>query len=110
MHARIKRLTIGVKKDIKNTRIEDKMAQLLYESDEQRTKWKEYVEELYDKDGKPDWTEMNIEEDKELNEYSLGHDILRSKVVEAIDSIKLNKRLVLMVCLENFTNAWKKIF
>ena len=52
---------------------------------------------------------MNVEEEKEWNEDSLGPDILRSEVVEAIDRIKLNKAAGVDGVPGEFGSAWVKI-
>ncbi|KAG8238314.1 hypothetical protein J437_LFUL017891 [Ladona fulva] len=52
-------------------------------------RWKEYIEELYDKKEKTEGTE--IEDEKQVNECSMGYRILESEVRQALKEIKRGK-------------------
>ena len=61
------------------------------EPDEIRNRWKEYIEILYDKNGKPQNEEMGIELEFDVDEDSKGPVILDSEVTNAIEALKVGK-------------------
>ena len=54
--------------------------------------WKEYVEMLYDKDGKPVEEELGVEKETGVEVDSLGPELLASEIEAAIIEIKNGKR------------------
>ena len=59
MYEKVRQLTGTAKVRAKlNTGINEKDGELLTEKGEIKRRWKEYVEELYDKESKPDMNEM----------------------------------------------------
>ena len=52
---------------------------------------KEYMETLYDKNGKPQNEEMGIELELDVDEDSKGPVILDSEVINAIEALKVGK-------------------
>ena len=56
-----------------------------------RGRCKEYVETLYDKNGKPQNEEMGIELELDVDEDSKGQVIIDSAVANAIEALKVGK-------------------
>ena len=50
---KVKQLTWNNKGNSRSVAIKNSAGQLLNESEEVRERWMEYIEQLYDKDGKP---------------------------------------------------------
>jgi hypothetical protein len=71
--------------------IKDDRGNMITEPDDVRRRWKEYVEMLYDKDGKPLKDEMEIETESRVNEDGKGPGLLDSEIVAAIKEMKCNK-------------------
>ena len=91
MYARIKQITSGRNKSGQNDGIEDNSGKLLTDGIEIRERWKEHIEELYSKDNKPTWEEMNVENEKLVEIDNVGPAILESEIIEAINRMKINK-------------------
>ena len=70
--------------------INDKNGKLLSKLEERKERWKEYVEELYDKAGRPDWRKL-IEEESFVEVDNVGPDILQVEVEAAIKTMHKNK-------------------
>ena len=70
--------------------VKDKSGKTLSTLDESKERWKEYVEELYDKAGRPDWKKL-IEEESLVETDSVGPDILQGEVEAAIKAMSKNK-------------------
>lgn len=68
--------------------IKNKDGKILTESKEVLYRWKEYIEELYDKSGKPEELPIGPEETEGEDN---GPDIIREEVEEAIKFLKNNK-------------------
>src|SRR6476619_3279113 len=66
---------------------------LLTEPKEIKIRWKEYIETLYDKNGKPQNEEMGIELELDVDEDSKGPVILDSEVTNAIEALKVDKAI-----------------
>ena len=56
-----------------------------------KNRWKEYVETLYDKDGKPKETDIGVRESTDVAVDFMGPDILESEVRAAVKEMKENK-------------------
>jgi hypothetical protein len=69
------------------TAIQDKSGKLLTELKEIMNRWKEYIEQLYNKDGKP--TDMHIGSNDFPDEE--GPNLLREEILQAINEMKSNK-------------------
>ena len=67
------------------------------EPEEIRNRWKECIETLYDKNGKPQNKEMGIELELDVDEDSKGPVILDSEVTHAIEALKVGKVMGQMV-------------
>ena len=56
-----------------------------------RNRWREYIEVLYDKDGKPKPEEMEVEKERDVQEDFKGPGILQSEIESAIGKLKNGK-------------------
>ena len=54
-------------------------------------RWKEYIEELYDKNGKPSENELAIEEEEQIKEINKGYSVIESEVRKALEEMKKGK-------------------
>jgi hypothetical protein len=91
MYAKVHELT---KKDAKSSRtavIKDNNGKLLTEKEDVMNRWKEYIEILYDKDGKPTEEDIQLEQEDQIQEDYKGPEILKSEIEKAIDEMKNNK-------------------
>ena len=91
VYAKVKKLTVRDEKCRKNAAIKDQNGKLLTEPDEIRNRWKEYMEELYNKAEKPSHDDIDLEDESEVEEDDMGPELLASEVLEAIQSMKKNK-------------------
>ena len=78
MYNKVSRLTWTKEKTTKGSHIKDNKGMLLTEPDEIRNRWKEYIEVLYDKDGKPENDNMKMEESMDVSE--IGRASCRERV------------------------------
>ena len=91
VYAKVKKLTRKSGKAARSTTIKDRDGKLLTEPDKIRERWKEYIEILYDKEGKPEAEEMTVERETSVHEDNKGPELLTSEIVEAIRDMKRNK-------------------
>ena len=70
------------------TNIRDKEGQLLTESKEVMKRWHDYIEELYNKKGKPKQLDM---EEQQQSTTDIGPDLLQEEIQEAINELKNGK-------------------
>src|SRR5579864_4618287 len=89
VYAKVKKLTRKSRKAVSSTAIKDRDNKLLKEPDKIRERWKEYIEILYDKEGKPEAEEM--ERETRVHEDNKGPELLTSEIVEVIRDMKRNK-------------------
>ena len=74
-----------------STIIKDEVGNLLTEPDEVRQRWKEYIETLYDKNGKPRCGDMELEVQDEVRDNDQGPGLLDSKIRKAIQEMTIGK-------------------
>ena len=91
LYAKVRQLTGKNKVMRRNVAIKDANGNLLTEPNEVRNRWKEYIEVLYDKDGKPKPEEMEVEKEREVQEDFKGPGILQSEIEMAIGNLKNGK-------------------
>ena len=92
MYQEVGKLTRTTKKaGTKNIAINDKNGELKTEMNEVKERWREYVEELYDKAGKPVVDDFNLEDENIIENDQRGPDILRDEIYAAIKCIKNGK-------------------
>ena len=88
LYNRIKDLT--KKKGKSSTTVKDKNGKLLSNPDDVRERWREYIEELYDKENRPKEEEMgNYTETP--SEKDIGPLLLKDEIVNAIKEMKVKK-------------------
>lgn len=93
VYAKVKQLTWKDKSAGRSTAIKDLDGNLLTEPEEVRKRWKDYVESLYDKEGKPKPEEMQLECEDNIGEDFKGPEVLESEILAAIKEMK-NKKAV----------------
>jgi exonuclease III len=92
MYAKVRQLTGTAKVRAKlSTGINAKDGELLTEKGEIKRRWKEYVEELYDKESKPEMSEMGVEDEERVEDDNKGPEIIRGEIRKAIRNIKKGK-------------------
>src|SRR5579864_1582514 len=91
VYAKVKKLSRKSGKAARSTTIKDRDGKLLTEPDKIRERWKEYIDILYEKEGKPQAEEMTVERETSVHEDNKGLELLTSEIVEAIRDMKWNK-------------------
>lgn len=71
--------------------VTSKSGAIITDPESVRARWKEYIEELYDKEGRPEYIDMGIEREQDVHEDTKGPDLLEDEVLEAIKSMKDRK-------------------
>ena len=71
--------------------IKDRNGNLLTDENEVRERWKEYIEELYDKDNKPTEEEMAGTYANQGGADDIGPELLREEIEKAIEELKDGK-------------------
>jgi exonuclease III len=75
----------------KSNAVKDSNGNLLTEEDAIKDRWKEYIEELYEKDNRPTDAKMNENCEKPENPEEWGPDLMREEVENAIEELKNGK-------------------
>ena len=92
MYAKVKSITrTGKAMAVSGTAINDENGVLLSEPVEVRNRWKEYVEDLYDKNNKPNETEVCVEMECDVEEDERGPHLLDDEIRAAIKEMKKGK-------------------
>lgn len=92
VYERVAKLTW--KKETKRTEVSvvDNAGNEVNEPEEVREIWRQYIEALYDKDGKPRMEELKVEEEeKEVEVEERGPEVLKSEIMAAIREMKEGK-------------------
>src|SRR5206468_1067509 len=76
------RENLGVKNSAGNT---------VTEPEEVRETWRQYIEFLYDKDGKPKIEDLQVEEREEVEDDEEGPQVLKSEILLTISEMKEGK-------------------
>src|SRR6476661_4071843 len=87
----IKELTEEKKARSNSKSIRDKHGVILKEPDEIKRRWREHIEELYDKGGKPGMEEFKLENEEDVDEDEKGPDLLDDEIESAINELKCKK-------------------
>ena len=90
MYNEVKQLT-EQKTQNASTAVKNNKGIILTDPDEVKIRWKEYIEELYDKDGKPREEDLNLEQEQNIDEDQKGPDILSSELREGLELMKTKK-------------------
>ena len=88
LYNRVKDLT--KKKGKSSTTVKDKNGELLSSPDDVRERWREYIEELYDKENRPKEEEMGNYTEAP-SEEDIGPSLLKDEIVNAIKDTKVKK-------------------
>ena len=91
VYASVKQLTRTSSTAGRSTSITDRDGKLTTEPDKKTERWKEYIEKLYDKEGKPEEEEIAVEREAIVPEDCKGPPLLTSEIIEAIKDMKKNK-------------------
>jgi len=91
MYSRIKQIAGHGKSKRISDEIWDNKVEMITESVEVKNRWKQYVEELYDKKGKPILCDLGIEDEVDVQEDDKGSRLLESEVLDAIKQSKDHK-------------------
>jgi hypothetical protein len=91
MYHKIKEATENKTPQDKGHAIRNKKGSLLINETDIRNRWKEYIENLYNKAEKPTEVELQLELEQEVDNDSKGPPILHSEVQEAIRHMKRKK-------------------
>jgi len=89
LYRRVKELTWKKETSQKNKTILDKQGTPLTDPEAVKARWKEYIEELYSKNEKPE--DLELEPEVEVEEDQKGPDILRREIEQAIKELKTGK-------------------
>jgi len=91
VYAKIKKLS-GNRKQLRGIqKIKDVNGVMLTEPEQIKSRWKDYVEVLYDKNGKPTSEEVELEKAEEVTDDERGPELLREEIEAAIKSMKDSK-------------------
>jgi hypothetical protein len=92
MYSKVKHITRTGKTNVRaDISIKDAKGEMLTDSVNIRNRWKEYVEELYGKQDKPEMEEMGVEKETTVEEDSKGPALLQSEIRAAIKELKEGK-------------------
>jgi Reverse transcriptase (RNA-dependent DNA polymerase) len=92
LYQEVRQLTrTGKKLGTKNITINNKDGELKTELNEVKERWREYVEDLYDKAGKPVEGDFELEEENMVENDQKGPDIMKEEIYEAIKCMKKGK-------------------
>ena len=92
LYAKVNQLTWKNKSTGRSMTIKDADGKLITEANGVRERWKEYIEKLYDKEGKPKLKEMGTEYEDNVSEDCKGPEILTDdEIIQAVKEMKENK-------------------
>ena len=69
----------------------DSSGNIVTDPEEVKKTWKQYIESLYDKDGKPKKEDLKFEDEKEVDTDEKGPSVLKSEILSAILEMKEGK-------------------
>ena len=91
MYAKVGQMTRKKTTNCTGEAIKDETGKQLTEPEEIRNRRKEYIETLYNKNGKPQNEETGIELEIDVDEDSKGPVILDCEITNAIEALKVGK-------------------
>ena len=89
VYEKVKKLTENKSSQKTKTGIKNRNGTLLTQPDDVKSRWKEYIEELYAKDEKPN--AINLESENETDFNNIGPEIIEVEIREAIKEMKTRK-------------------
>src|SRR6267154_4128728 len=69
----------------------DDVGNIVTEPEEVRERWRQYIESLYDRDGKPKIEDLQVEEGEEVAEEEIRPQVLKSEISLTISEMKEGK-------------------
>src|SRR5437867_4823184 len=91
VYAKVAKLTWKKKMTNKNVSVRDSAGNMVNEPEEVKETWRQYIESLYDKDGKPKIEDLQVEERGEVDDDVAGPEVLKSEILLAISEMKEGK-------------------
>jgi endonuclease/exonuclease/phosphatase family metal-dependent hydrolase len=91
MYAQIRKATEVNKSAKSKGFIKDHNGNMLTKEEDIRERWKTYIEDLYNKKGKPKESDVKMERQEDVNDDDKGPEISKNEVLEAIDHMKKSK-------------------
>ena len=91
VYAKAKQLTRKSGSVGRSLTIKDSDGKLITEPDKVRNRWKEYIEMLYDKEGKLKAKDVVVEVETSFPVDCRGPELLTSEIMEAVKEMKRNK-------------------
>ena len=91
-----------------NIGITDSSGNMVNDPAEVRETWRQYIESLYDKDGKPKKEELKFKEEDEVNMDEKGPTVLRSEILSAISEMKEGKAVGVDVSQQNVEKSGRE--
>ena len=88
LYARIIEITKEKKARNICKQIKNRVGELPKDPDKIKKRWKEYIEDLYDKDGKPKLEQFNLEEEENVGIDERGPELIDTEILAAIDELK----------------------
>lgn len=89
MYRRVKQLGCIKEKGQGQKVLEDAQGNLLIEDEDIKARWKQYIEDLYCKKGRPD--RVPVEDEEQVGDDDLGPELLECEVISAIDRLRGKK-------------------
>ena len=90
IYAKVRELTEGgLKGNSRCNSIKDENGELLMKPKKVKDRWKDYIEDLYDKEGRP--TEIKLEKEGTVEEDSKGSDVMDREITYATEHLKKKK-------------------
>jgi hypothetical protein len=91
VYDKVKKLTWGKRASINRNAVKNKDGELTTQAEKVRDIWREYIEELYDKQGKPVTEDLKIGKEDKVLEDEKGPPLLDSEVINAIEELRKGK-------------------
>jgi len=91
VYGKIGQLTKKNNSSSRNSSIKDSTGKLLTEPEEVRQRWKEYIEVLYDRSGKPKEEDIVMQDEENVSNDCMGPSVLESEIRMAVKKLKANK-------------------
>ena len=93
MMMKVAKLTWKKKVTSKNVSVIDNAGNTLNEPEEvrERERWRQYIESLYDRDGKPKIEDLQVQEGEEVDEDEKGPQVLKNEILLTVSEMKEGK-------------------
>src|SRR2546425_10611596 len=83
VYAKVAKLTWKKKMTNKDVSVRDSAGNMVNEPEEVKETWRQYIESLYGKDGKPKIEDLQVEETEEVDDDVAGPEVLKSEILLA---------------------------